>query len=104
MLKKTYTMSPSDAFVIEPIIRDEHIHYMHMVLPQGQGMPVHRANANVYMTIVQGTASISLEDEPAQEYRQGTILNIEEGTLMNVRNEQEAIVELFVVKAPAPKQ
>ncbi len=102
MIEKVYKMSPADEFVIEPVIKDEHIHYMHMVLPKGKGMPVHNANANVYMTVVQGTLSISLEDGDTKVYERGTILNIPITTKMHARNEHEGILELFVVKSPAP--
>ena len=103
MIEKVYKMSPSDSHVIEPVIKDENIHYMHMVLLKGEGLPVHNANANVYMTVVQGTLNISLENGDFNIYTKGTILNIPFKTKMNVRNENEEILELFVVKAPAPQ-
>ena len=50
MTEKVYKFSDNTQKVIEPVIKDENLHYMHMVLPNGEGLPVHTTNANVYMT------------------------------------------------------
>lgn len=102
MIEKVYKMATGDDHIIERIIDDGNIHYNHMILNKDQGLPIHMSNANVYMTVVRGDLSISLNDEEAREYPAGTILNIPEGIKMNARNLYEDVLELIVVKAPAP--
>lgn len=101
MKPKTYQMSPANGKVIEPVVRDEHAHIMHMVLPEGEGMPVHETNANVYMAVLQGTLTITLDGE-TEKHPEKTVLNIPMGVTMNARNEHEGTLELLVIKAPAP--
>ena len=103
MLEKVFHMTRTNEKTIEKVIQDENVHYMHMVLPENEGMPVHTTNANVYMTVIRGRLTISLEDNEANHYEAGTILNIPSGTKMNAGNTGEDVLELTVVKAPAPK-
>ncbi|NLT18184.1 MAG: Cupin domain protein [Firmicutes bacterium ADurb.Bin080] len=104
MLEKVYKVTGGDNKVIEIVINDENVHYNHMILPAGQGLPLHRTNSNVYMFVVRGTLTISLADNPAQVYEKGTIINIPNGIEMNARNEHSEVLELTVVKAPAPQR
>lgn len=102
MTPKIYSMSPAEGKVIEPVVRDENAHIMHMVLPAGEGMPVHETNANVYMAVLQGTLTITLDGE-TQTYPERTILNIPMGVRMDARNEHGETLELMVIKSPAPR-
>jgi len=103
MIEKVYKMSSSDLHVIEPVIKDENIHFMHMVLSEGEALPPHYTNANLYMTVVKGILSLSLENEPFNKYEKGTILQIPFNIKMNAQNKDKDILELYVVKAPKPK-
>ena len=103
MTEKVYKLSDNTQKVIEPVIKDENIHYMHMVLPKGEGLPVHTPNANVYMTVVSGELSISLGGAEFNNHPERTVLKIPQGTEMNARNNGEKTLELIVIKAPAPK-
>ena len=87
---------------IEKLVTDENLQYIHMLFAQGEGLPEHHANSNVYMTIVRGTLSIGLDDQEAHVYEGGTLLKIPKGTKMNVQNLHPRMLELIVVKAPAP--
>ena len=60
------------------------------------------SNSNVYMTVVRGKLSIALDDQEIHVYEEGTLLKIPENTKMNVKNLNELVLELIVVKAPAP--
>ena len=73
-----------------------------MQFAQGEGLPRHNANSTVYMTVLAGHLSISLNDQPTQTYESAVMLEIPLGTLMNVRNEHAETLELLVIKAPAP--
>ena len=104
MTEKVYPLSAGDGKAIERVIFDENVHYIHMVFPKGEGLPEHRANSNVYMTVVRGRLSIGLDDQETHAYPAGTLLKIPMDTKMNVRNFDDGALELIVVKAPAPKE
>ncbi len=87
---------------IEKVVQDQNIHYIHMQFAQGDGLPVHRANSNLYMTVLRGMLTIALDGLAAHAYERGTVLMIPVGTQMDVRNTAPDMLELIVVKAPAP--
>lgn len=87
---------------VTKLIMDEKVHYIHMLFQEGQGLPEHISNANLYMTVVEGTLSIGLNDQKGHEYDKGTVLNIPQGIKMNVSNKHKEKLELIVVKTPAP--
>ena len=82
---------------------DENIHYMHMILNKGECLPEHFSNAkNVYITVVRGTLSATLNEQETHEYQAGTVLKVPVHTKMNLKNVSEETLEFIVVKAPAP--
>ncbi len=103
MVEIEYKMSGTEEKAIEKVIFDENLHYLHMVLPTGEGLPEHYSNSNVYMTVVRGRLSIGLNDQEIHEYEAGTLLKIPFQSKMNVKNLHSETLELIVVKAPAPK-
>lgn len=102
MIEQVFKFSTTDEKVIERVIFDENIHYLHMVFNKDEGLPEHYSNSNVYMTVLRGTLSIGLGEQDHHEYSKGTLLKIPFNTKMNVRNLNEETLELIVVKAPAP--
>jgi len=70
---------------------------------KGDGLPEHFSNSNVYMMVIRGILSLQLNEQDVHQYVKGDILNIPYNTKMNVRNNHEDILEIFVVKAPNPK-
>ena len=102
MINKIYNFSLTDGKAIEKVVDDPVAMINHMVLPKGECLPTHKANSNVYMIVVKGAVTLELDGTPAQTYPKGSILNIEYGTLMSVCNTNDALLEFFVVKAPAP--
>lgn len=102
MIEQIFKMSISDDKTVEKVIQDENIHYIHMVFNKDEGLPEHFSNSNVYMTVVRGALSIRLNDQDVQQYDKGTLLKIPVNTKMNVKNLSNNILELIVVKAPAP--
>lgn len=104
MIEKIFNITFSDEKMVEKVIMDENLHYIHMVFGNGEGLPEHYANSVVYMTVLRGTLSIQLNDQEPHTYEAGTLLKIPFETKMNVGNKHDAVLELIVVKAPAPKQ
>lgn len=102
MVEQVLKLFTGDEKTIERVIFDENVHYLHMVLGTGDGLPEHFSNSNVYMTVVRGRLSIGLNDQEIHEYDAGTLLKIPFQTKMNIRNENKETLELIVVKAPAP--
>lgn len=103
MIEKKYSLYSGEEKTIEKVLLDENLHYLHMVLPQGEGLPEHNTNSVVYMTVIRGRLSIGLDNQEIREYEEGTLLKIPYDTKMKVRNTQAQTLELIVVKAPAPK-
>ena len=103
MIEQVFQFSVGDKKTVERVVFDENLHYLHMVFNHNEGLPVHFSNSNVYMTVVRGKLSIGLNDQEIHVYGPGTLLKIPVGTKMNVRNLHDAVLELIVVKAPAPK-
>ncbi len=103
MIEKEYKLSKPTEKVIEKVIFDENIHYLHMVFNKDEGLPEHFSNSNVYMTVIRGRLSIGLNEQDIHEYEAGTLLKIPFQTKMNVKNLHPEKLELIVVKAPAPK-
>lgn len=103
MVETVYALSKGNDKAVEKVVMDENVHYIHMVFNQNEGLPLHNANSNVYMTVVRGTLTIALDDQEPHRYEGGTLLVIPFGTRMNVCNKDVETLELIVVKAPAPK-
>jgi len=103
LIEQAYTLIKGDAKAVEKVIFDENLHYLHLILPKDDGLPEHFSNSNVYMTVLRGTLSIRLGEEDTCEYPDGTLLKIPVGTKMNIRNLSDEVLELIIVKAPAPK-
>lgn len=103
MVEQVFSFSNEEGGGMERVLFDENIHYMHMVFHREEGLPEHKTNATVYMTVVRGILSIRLDDQEIHEYPAATLLKIPFQTKMNVKNQKTERLELIVVKAPAPK-
>ena len=103
MIEEIYKLYQGEMKTIEKVLLDENLHYLHMVLPQDGSLPEHNTNSTVYMSVIRGTLSISLNDNEIQDYKEGTLLKIPFNTKMNVNNRYPDTLELTVVKSPAPK-
>ena len=103
MIEKTYKFAQTQEKIIERIVDDENINLNHMILRNGESLPEHYSNSNVYMIITKGIMSIKLDEQDFKDYKIGDILNIPYDTKMNVTNQNEQLLEFFVVKSPNPK-
>lgn len=103
MIEKEYKYKLTDYKTIERIISDENVDINHMVLQKTEELPVHYSNSNVYLIIIRGQMSISLNEQVPSSYLKGSIINVPYKTKMHIYNENDEILEFFVVKAPSPK-
>lgn len=102
MIEQVFKYSTGDEKTVEKLIMDENVNYVHMVFNNGEGLPEHFSNSNVYMNVIRGTLSITLGEQEEQKYDKGSLLKIPNKIKMNVRNKNDDTLELIVVKAPAP--
>ena len=102
MIEKVFHYRIENNTAVEKIIMDENINYIHMVFNKEDGLPEHYSNSNVYMTVIKGKLSIQLNEQEVHEYVRGDILNIPYNTKMNVKNLHDDVLELIVIKSPAP--
>lgn len=102
MLEKVYKYDRELESKVTKLIMDETVHYIHMMFQKDEGLPEHISNANLYMTVVEGTLSIGLGDQDIHRYEKGSVLNIPQGIKMNVGNKDDGKLELIVLKTPAP--
>lgn len=102
MVEAIYHLKLGDEKVVEKVLFDENLNYLHMVFGKNEGLPEHRSNSNVYMTVLRGRLSIRLNEQETHEYTAGTLLKIPFDTKMNVKNLNDEVLELIIVKAPAP--
>ena len=103
MIEQVFKLTQGNERTVEKVILDENIHYMHMILNQGECLPEHFSNAkNVYITVVRGTLSATLNEQETHVYQAGTVLKIPFHTKMSLRNASKETLEFIVVKAPAP--
>jgi quercetin dioxygenase-like cupin family protein len=100
VVETVYRIDPE--LKVHKVLFDGNLHYIHMRFAQGEGLPEHDANGNVYMTVLSGRLSIGLDGLEARTYGSATLLKIPKGTHMNVRNLHPEPLELLVIKAPAP--
>ena len=104
MIEEVFKMSMEDKTIVEKLILEDDLHYIHMVFTKDKGLPLHYSNAVVHMTVVRGKLSITLGDQDVKVYEVGTLLKSPCDVKMNVRNEHDEALELIVVKAPGPKK
>ena len=103
MIEEFFALSQASERTVEKVVQDDNLDYIHMIFNKGEGLPEHYSNSNVYMTVVQGTLSIGLDEQEDHDYQAPTLLKIPFKVKMNVRNLHDDLLELIVVKAPAPK-
>ncbi len=103
MVEKQIIYTLSQEKVIERLVEDDNVAINHMVLRKGEALPLHHANSNVYMIVVRGAVTLALGDQELHVYSAGSIVLIPYQTKMDVSNQSEAVLELFVVKAPSPR-
>lgn len=102
MIEQIFKLTQGNEKTVEKVIIDENIHYMHMILNKGECLPEHFSNAkSVYITVVRGTLSATLNEQETHEYQAGTVLKVPFHTKMNLKNVSEETLEFIVVKAPA---
>lgn len=103
MIEEVFNLASAQERTVEKVIQDDNLDYIHMLFGQDEGLPEHYSNSNVYLTVLKGQLSITLDAQETHIYTAGSLLKIPFHVKMNVRNEHEAQLELIVIKAPAAR-
>lgn len=102
-MEKVYGFKDSADKLVEKILDDDVVMINHMILNQGDALPQHDSNSNVYMIVIAGAITAQLAENPPKRYEKGNIINIPGKIKMNISNEETEQAEFFVVKAPSPR-
>ena len=103
MIEEIFTLEQSDQRLVQKVVQDDNLDYIHMIFNKNEGLPEHYSNSNLYMTVLKGNLSIGLDEQETHSYPAGTLLKIPYHVKMNVGNQHNEPLELIVIKAPAPK-
>lgn len=104
MLEKSFLFTQTETKQIERVMEDDNVGINHIVLGEGDALPEHYSNSNVYIIVIRGTVSLRLNEQEPHAYAQGTIVHIPYQAKMNVSNSHAEMLEFFIVKAPSPRK
>ncbi|MDL2219759.1 cupin domain-containing protein [Ruminococcaceae bacterium OttesenSCG-928-O06] len=102
-MEKVYGFNQSNEKLIEKILDDDVVMINHIILNQGEALPQHDSNSNVYLIVVRGVLTAQLGDNAPKSYENGNIINVPGKIRMNISNAEPDQLEFFVVKAPSPR-
>ena len=97
-----YPLTQTETSLMERLVLDENISYVHAVLTVGEAFTPHATDAPVYMTVIQGTLQLKSEEGTVNRFQAPTLVTIPKGTWIGISNGGDSPLELIVVKAPAP--
>lgn len=102
MIENVYHLAQTDERSITKVLLDNNLHYLHLVLPAGDRLPVHNSNAPIYLTILRGELQIRLNEQVTESHPAHTLITIPSDTSLDLANESASAVEFIIIKAPAP--
>ncbi len=99
MIETTYQRIQTTEKTVNKLIIDPNLHYIQMIFNQHEGLPQHTTNADVYMSVITGSLSLTLENQPTTVYDAGMVIKIPKGVLMKAVNVHQERLELIVIKS-----
>lgn len=93
-----YNFSLTDKEVLENVFKKEDILMNHVVIEPGKIFPKHPTDAEVFAIVLKGELSVTVEDMEMQAFKFGQVVNIAKGTMSELGNRSDALVELLVIK------
>lgn len=91
-----------ESFGRRAVIDEEHLLLMQIALLPGQEVPLHKANSNVHLIVLQGEVQVIL-DGVSNLVGTGDLLPVAYGTPMRIRNDSTGNATFLVVKTPHPR-
>ncbi len=92
----------AESFGRRALVDEEHLLLMQIALLPGQEVPLHKANSNVHLIVLQGEVQVIL-DGVANQVGTGNLLPVAFGTPMRIRNDGAGNSTFLVVKTPHPR-
>ncbi len=99
MIETIYHFHTEESTKVERIVDDSGVRINHLVLVKGAGADPHPTPDDAHMIVTKGTLSIALNDQESHEYGEGSIIKIPAKTMMNIKNNGEETLHVFVIKA-----
>lgn len=84
------------------VVDEEHLLLMQIALLPGQEVPLHKANSNVHLIVLEGEVQVILDGDPTR-VGTGDMLPVAYGTPMRIRNDGAENSTFLVVKTPHPR-
>jgi quercetin dioxygenase-like cupin family protein len=92
----------AESFGRRAVVDEEHLLLMQIALLPGQEVPLHKANSNVHLIVLQGEVQVIL-DGVSSRVGSGDMLPVAYGTPMRIRNDGAGNTTFLVVKTPHPR-
>ncbi len=85
------------------LVEEDYLLLMQAALKPGQAVPVHRADSNVHILVVEGELSIGLDGDEVKAEK-GDIVPSAPGTEMKIVNRSDANAAFLIIKTPHPRK
>jgi quercetin dioxygenase-like cupin family protein len=85
------------------VVDEKHVLMMQVALKPGQKVPEHKANSNVHILVLKGAVIANLAGTDVA-VKEGDLLPIAFGTVMQIRNDGQNNATFLIVKTPNPSE
>ncbi len=85
------------------VVDEKHVMMMQVALKPGQKVPEHKANSNVHILVLKGAVIANLAGTDVA-VKEGDLLPIAFGTVMQIRNDSQDNATFLIVKTPNPSE
>lgn len=85
------------------LVNEKHMLVMQIALKPGQQVPLHKANSNVHLLVLEGDVIVTLDGQDVPAPR-GTLLPVAFQTPMTIRNDTDSNASFLVLKTPNPSE
>lgn len=85
------------------LVEEDYLLLLQAALKPGQAVPVHRADSNVRILVVEGELSVTLNGVETRAVK-GDIVPSFPGTEMKIVNRSEANTSFLIIKTPHPRK
>jgi predicted 3-demethylubiquinone-9 3-methyltransferase (glyoxalase superfamily)/quercetin dioxygenase-like cupin family protein len=101
--EKLYPYTLSDEKTVEIFLNDDNCTIGHVILKPGDALPEHSTDSNVYLLVVRGELTLSMNKNKIRNFSRGAVANVPFGILLGMSNSSGEVMELFAFKSPNPR-
>jgi quercetin dioxygenase-like cupin family protein len=102
MVEKIYPYAVTDEKTVEIFLNDDNCSIGHVILKPGDELQEHSTDSNVYLLVVRGELTVTLNTVESKAFDRGAVVNVPYGTVMGMKNSSANVMELFAFKSPNP--